>query len=93
MTRAIAVDCGEDGILCSAVATGWIETDLNSETSHTEDTNSFDRRLKGLHPLRRLGAPDDVASPVAYLALDDAAFVTGQVCMVDGGRMTQLSLP
>ncbi|WP_255695454.1 SDR family oxidoreductase [Salinicoccus sp. ID82-1] len=41
----------------------------------------------------RSGAPEEVAALVAFLAADEAAFVTGQIYTVDGGRMTQLSLP
>ena len=93
LTRAIAVDFGQRGIRCNAVAPGWIETDLNSQMVAIDDTGGFNRRLDDLHPLRRVGAPDDVASLVAYLASTDAAFITGQVYTVDGGRMTQLSLP
>lgn len=94
LTRAVAVDHGNEGIRCNAVAPGWIDTDLNNEfIAATPDPQTFRREIGRIHPLRRTGQPEDVAALVVWLASEDAAFVTGQVWTVDGGRMAQLSLP
>ena len=94
LTRAVAVDHGSDGVRCNAVAPGWIDTELNTEFIESmPDPEAFRRQIGGIHPVGRTGSPDDVAALVAWLASDDASFVTGQIYTVDGGRMTKLSLP
>lgn len=94
LTRAVAVDHGPDGVRCNAVAPGWIDTGLNEDFIESMgDPNEFRKKIGSIHPLRRTGKPDEIGSLVRWLASDQAAFVTGQVWTVDGGRMSQLSLP
>ncbi len=94
LTRAVAVDHGPDGVRCNAVAPGWIDTELNEDYINSmPDPKDFRREIGGIHPLRRTGAPAEVAELICWLASDAASFVTGQVFTIDGGRMAQLSLP
>lgn len=94
LTRAVAVDHGAEGIRCNAVAPGWIDTELNEDfIGSMPDPDSFRERIATIHPVRRTGTPADVGALVAWLASDDAGFVTGQVFTVDGGRTVQLPLP
>ena len=94
LTRAIAVDHGPDGVRCNAVAPGWIDTDLNvAFIESLGDPTAFREQIGGIHPVGRTGAPEEVGALIAWLASDEAAFVTGQVWTVDGGRMAKLSLP
>ena len=94
LTRAVAVDHGPDGVRCNAVAPGWIDTPLNEDFINSmPDPAAFRAEIGGIHPIRRTGAPEDVAELICWLASDAARFVTGQVWTIDGGRMAQLSLP
>lgn len=94
LTRAVAVDHGHEGIRCNAVAPGWIDTELNTEfVASLPDPDTFRDRIGSVHPLRRTGAPEEVAALICWLVSVEAGFVTGQVWTVDGGRMAQLSLP
>jgi NAD(P)-dependent dehydrogenase (short-subunit alcohol dehydrogenase family) len=77
LTRALACELGPRGIRANVVAPGPTQTRMLS----TELPASFVDKV----PLRRLGVPDDIAGAVAYLASDDAAWVTGQVLGVNGG--------
>lgn len=94
LTRAVAVDHGSEGIRCNTVAPGWIDTDLNREFIESmPDPAAFRRDIGGIHPVARTGKPEEVAALVAFLAADEAEFITGQVYSIDGGRMSKLSLP
>ncbi|MFV2173739.1 SDR family NAD(P)-dependent oxidoreductase [Actinomadura sp. LOL_016] len=81
MTRQLATDLGSAGIRVNAIAPGTIETP-GSAVAMTDAARAYRRQRS---PLGRLGAPRDVADAVAYLASDQAGFVTGQVLVVDGG--------
>ncbi len=94
LTRAVAVDHGQDGIRCNAVAPGWIDTELNTDFIESQpDPAEFRQKIGAIHALRRTGTPAEVAALVTWLASSEADFVTGQVYTIDGGRMAKLSLP
>lgn len=82
MTRAIAVDFGPIGIRANAVTPGWVLVD---RTEGSLDDGEREE-LEEIHPVGRLGRPEDVAGTVAWLGSEDASFVTGASILVDGGR-------
>ena len=94
LTRAIAVDHSSEGIRCNAIAPGWIDTDLNIDfIERIDDPDKFRRDIGKIHPIGRTGTPEEVAALAAFLAAPESTFITGQVYVIDGGRMAQLSLP
>jgi 3-oxoacyl-[acyl-carrier protein] reductase len=80
LTKTTARELASRGVRCNAVAPGFIETDM---TANLPD--AVREQLMTQIALGRLGSPEDVASAVAFLCGDDAAYVTGQVLAVDGG--------
>ena len=84
LMRDLAVELGPMGIRVNNIAPGAISTPIN--TALLEDKPKLDALLKNI-PLGRLGTVDDVAGLAAYLASDEAAYVTGSTFVVDGGLM------
>jgi 3-oxoacyl-[acyl-carrier protein] reductase len=80
MTRSLARELGSRGITVNCVAPGFIDTDMTRAL--TEEQR---KALLAQIPLGRLGAPEDVASAVAFLASPQASYVTGSVLHVNGG--------
>lgn len=85
LTRSIAVDHGPR-VRCNTVCPGWIDTGMADEAfALADDPGAARREALARNPARRLGTPADVAAVVAWLASDEAGFVTGQAFTVDGG--------
>ncbi|MFZ0284894.1 MAG: 3-oxoacyl-[acyl-carrier-protein] reductase [Terriglobales bacterium] len=82
LTMAIAREVGSRNITCNAVAPGFIETAMTSALG--EDFKQM--AVKNI-PLGRVGTPEDVASAVAFLASDEASYITGHVLSVNGGML------
>jgi glucose 1-dehydrogenase len=84
LTRNLAVELGPLGITINNIAPGAIATPIN--TSLLDDKPKLDALLKNI-PLARLGKPEEVAGVAAFLASDDAAYITGTTYVIDGGLM------
>lgn len=79
-TKTLALECTGYGIRVNAVSPGYIETPITSSLNAEAK-----RYLASLHPLGRLGKPEEVAKAVTFLASDEASFITGTNLIVDGG--------
>src|ERR1700689_4789879 len=82
LTMAIAREVGSRNITCNAIAPGFIETAMTEVLS--ED---FKQNAVKMIPLGRVGAPEDVANSVAFLASEEASYITGHVLSVNGGML------
>ncbi len=80
LTKSVAKELAVRNITCNAVAPGFIQTDMTDQLS-----GQVQQALLDAIPLKRMGAADDVANLVAFLAGPTAAYITGEVIRVDGG--------
>jgi 3-oxoacyl-[acyl-carrier protein] reductase len=84
LTRTMAAELGPHGIRVNALCPGKIFTRLQREAEDAEYTARF---VRDRVPLGRVGAPEEVAAAYAFLASDDASFITGELLVVDGGQL------
>jgi NAD(P)-dependent dehydrogenase (short-subunit alcohol dehydrogenase family) len=90
LSRGIALDYAKQGIRCNAVCPGWVDTPINHAHAdllgglqHVYDT------IDSFQPIGRPGEPREIANVIAFLASDEASFVTGSVILADGGMTAQ----
>ncbi|SDR53868.1 3-oxoacyl-[acyl-carrier protein] reductase [Paraburkholderia fungorum] len=83
LTRAVALEGAKRGILVNAVAPGIVETSILADVP-----NDILERWKEQMPLKRPAQPHEIASTIAFLASNDASYITGQTIVVDGGATT-----
>jgi NAD(P)-dependent dehydrogenase (short-subunit alcohol dehydrogenase family) len=92
LTRALAVDAGPQGVRVNAVALGSITTERyerHLDGLEEKDRAQVEAEMARLHPLGRVGRPDEVAEVVAWLLGPTSGYVSGAVLPVDGGRAAQ----
>lgn len=85
LTKTAAIECSKDGIRVNAVGPGFIETPLLKKPEAAEIV----KNVTAMHPIGRLGQPEEVASVVTFLASEEASFVSGSYYTVDGGFTAQ----
>lgn len=90
LTRVAALETATQGVRVNAVCPGFIETPM--VTVHgiaaARGTETFDQ-IAALHPMARMGQPEEIARAAAFLASEDASFMTGQTLVADGGFLAQ----
>jgi NAD(P)-dependent dehydrogenase (short-subunit alcohol dehydrogenase family) len=86
LTRVMALALADQGVRVNAVAPGTIATELARSAVLTSDEARL--RILSRTPMKRLGEPHEIADVVAFLLSDAASYMTGEIVVVDGGRMT-----
>jgi NAD(P)-dependent dehydrogenase (short-subunit alcohol dehydrogenase family) len=89
LTKHLAIEWADKGIRVNAVAPGTIYTDRVQQLHHEEGGPEYLEAIKFMHPMGRIGEPAEVGKAIAFLASDDASFITGVVLPVDGGYLAQ----
>lgn len=84
LTKTMALELGISGIRVNAVCPGYIQTPMSAAIDSPEFIENY---IKTKIPLGRVGKPEDISGVFAFLASDDAAFITGETIVVDGGQL------
>ncbi|HEX3351754.1 MAG TPA: SDR family oxidoreductase [Terriglobales bacterium] len=88
LTKCMAIDHGPENIRVNAICPSFVETELTAVVmSKAADPDAVRRERIGVHPIGRLGQPEDIAGLAVYLASDESSWVTGAAFPVDGGYL------
>ena len=82
LTQALAAEYGPQGVRVNAILPGAVDTEMYRDMNDTAESQGF---ITGLHALKRVAKPEEIARSALYLASDDSSFVTGTASLVDGG--------
>ncbi len=91
LTRCLAVDHAGDGIRVNCICPGVIATPPVLRWIFVDEADR--QRIAKMHPLGRMGQPEDIANAALFLASDDASFITGEALVVDGGFTVDSRMP
>lgn len=92
LTRSAALECAPDGIRVNCVCPGGIDTRVTHVLGR-ERADEMRRTMAAAHPLARMGTADEIAAAIAFLASDEASFITGAALVADGGLTAGTRLP
>ncbi|BBZ01558.1 3-oxoacyl-ACP reductase [Mycolicibacterium chitae] len=87
LTKSLALEYGPAGVTVNAVPPGFIDTPMLRKAADKGYLGDIDKTIEAT-PVRRMGLPEDIAAAVAFLASEEASYITGQILGVNGGRNT-----
>jgi NAD(P)-dependent dehydrogenase (short-subunit alcohol dehydrogenase family) len=85
LTKSMAIDYGRRGIRVNCICPGGIDTPLLRSVTEADGMHLYRNTMRDAHLLGRFGRPEEIASAAAFLASEDASFITGHALVVDGG--------
>jgi NAD(P)-dependent dehydrogenase (short-subunit alcohol dehydrogenase family) len=85
LTKSAALDHAGEGVRVNAVAPGATKTDIIARELAGGDPNYNEANISAMHPMKRLGRPEEIANGIAFLLSDEASFITGHILNIDGG--------
>lgn len=90
MTRSLALDYGPHNIRVNAICPGWVRTEaVQTWFDDQSDPQAVESKVISLQPLGRIGLPEEIANLVAFIASDEASYITGAELVIDGGLTAQ----
>jgi NAD(P)-dependent dehydrogenase (short-subunit alcohol dehydrogenase family) len=90
MTRSLALDYGHQNIRVNAICPGWVRTEaVQLWLDEQPDPQAAEAKILSLQPLGRIGTPEQIANLVAFIASDEASYMTGAELVIDGGLTAQ----
>lgn len=87
LTKSAALEYAKSGIRINAIAPGGVETDMLMQT--VGDDHQFLETFRSMHPIGRIGRPEEIANTIVWLLSDKASFVLGHTLLVDGGIVSR----
>ncbi len=91
LTKRLAFELGKHNIRVNAIAPGWTKTDLTVGGKSTEEIDQLESYFRSRSEINAIGTPEDIARLAVYLGSDYSKFMTGQVIVIDGGRIDNLT--
>lgn len=91
LTKRLAFELGQYGIRVNAIAPGWTKTDLTVGGRSSDEVDQLESYFRSRSELHTIGSPEDIARLAVYLGSDYSRFMTGQVIVIDGGRVDNLT--
>jgi len=86
MSKGMAIDFAPDGIRVNVICPGWVQTPLVEDWfGQQKDPDAARKYIYGVHPLGRIGTPEECGKAALFLACDDSSFITGATLALDGG--------
>jgi len=90
LTRSLALDYGPQNIRVNAICPGWVRTEaVEAWIQSQPDPAAYEARILSFQPVRRIGTPAEIANLVAFIASDEASYMTGAELVIDGGLTVQ----
>ncbi|MBI3775093.1 MAG: SDR family oxidoreductase [Gammaproteobacteria bacterium] len=88
LTQTAALEYAKEGIRINAICPGFIDTPMIAKTSIGKNAG-VEQHIVGLHPMGRIGKPDEIANGFLFLACDESSFITGTTLEIDGGFLSE----